>query len=67
MSMDITAERFVDRLEAYRSPEQLVKLQNLKSSEDDVILGVRIGQVFALAKEFIEMPPSDLEKMLESP
>jgi 3-methyladenine DNA glycosylase AlkD len=67
MSTDITAEHFVDRLEAYRSPEQLEKNQNLKSDEDDVILGVRMGQIFALAKEFIEMPPSELEKLLDSP
>lgn len=26
-----------------------------------------MGQVFALAKEFIEMPPSEIEKLLESP
>ena len=30
-------------------------------------MGVRMGQVFALAKEFIEMPPSEIEKLLESP
>ena len=26
-----------------------------------------MGQIFALAKEFIEMPPSEIEKLLESP
>ena len=26
-----------------------------------------MGQVFALAKEFIEMPPDEIEKLLESP
>ena len=30
-------------------------------------MGVRMGQVFALAKEFIEMPPEEIEKLLESP
>jgi len=30
-------------------------------------MGVRMGQVVALAKEFIEMPPSEIEKLLESP
>ena len=30
-------------------------------------MGVRMGQVFALAKEFIEMPPGEIEKLLESP
>jgi 3-methyladenine DNA glycosylase AlkD len=32
-----------------------------------VIMGVRMGQVFALAKEFIEMPLGEIEKLLESP
>ena len=31
-----------------------------------MFIGVRMGQVFALAKEFIEMPPQDIEKLLES-
>ncbi len=30
-------------------------------------MGVRMGQVFALAKEFMEMPPGEIEKLLESP
>jgi hypothetical protein len=64
--MDTSAERFVEKLEAHRSPEQREKHQHLKSGEDDVILGVRMGQVFALAKESIEMPPDEIEKLLES-
>jgi len=35
--------------------------------EHDAFLGVRTGQVFALSKEFIEMPPAEIEKLLESP
>jgi DNA alkylation repair enzyme len=35
--------------------------------EGDTFIGVRMGQVFALAKEFIDMPPSEIEKLLESP
>jgi hypothetical protein len=30
-------------------------------------MGVRMGKVFALAKEFIEMTPGEIEKLLESP
>ncbi len=30
-------------------------------------IGVRMGQVFSLAKEFIEMPLPEIEKLLESP
>jgi 3-methyladenine DNA glycosylase AlkD len=34
--------------------------------EGDVFIGVRMGQVFALAKEFIDMPPNEIEELLES-
>ena len=30
-------------------------------------MGVRMGQVFALAKEFTDMPPTEIEKLLENP
>jgi len=67
MAAEINAKQFIERLETHRSPEQLGKNRHLKSDESDVILGVRMGQVFALAKEFIEMPPDEIEKLLESP
>ena len=35
--------------------------------EGDVFIGVRMGQVFALAKEFIDMPTGEIEELLESP
>ena len=72
-SPGITAKRFVERLKAHRSPEELKKIQRyFKSSEGqygegDEFIGVRMGQVFALAKEFIDMPLSEIEKLLESP
>jgi 3-methyladenine DNA glycosylase AlkD len=72
MSTSVSAERFVERLEEYRSAEELEKIQRYFKSgkgqygESDVFIGVRMGQVFALAKEFIEMPPEEIEKLLES-
>jgi hypothetical protein len=69
----LTAERFVERLKTCRSAEELKKIQRyFKSGEGqygkgDEFMGVRMGQVFALAKEFIDMPPSEIEKLLESP
>jgi len=72
MSTGISAERFVERLKAHRSPVELKKYHRyFKFDEDqpgagDQFMGVRMGQVFALAKEFIEMPPSEIEKLLES-
>ena len=65
----LTADRFVERLTAYRSPDQLRKYQHaFKVAEGgEEFIGVRMGQVFALAKEFIELPPAELERLLESP
>ena len=39
----------------------------MRSDKEDTFIGVRMGQVFALAKEFIEMPLGEVEKLLESP
>jgi 3-methyladenine DNA glycosylase AlkD len=73
MSTTPTAQRFVEELEAYRSPEQREKYQRYfktgegQYGEGDEFIGVRMGQIFALAKEFIEMPPGEIEELLESP
>jgi hypothetical protein len=68
MSPDLSAARFVEQLESYRSPDQLKKYQRaFKQNADDPFMGVRMGQVFALAKEFIDMPPAEIEKLLENP
>jgi 3-methyladenine DNA glycosylase AlkD len=66
----LTADRFMERLTASRSPEQLHKYQRaFKGAAEggDQFIGVPMGQVFALAKEFIELPPAELERLLESP
>ena len=68
----IKAAQFIERLRAHSSPAELKKIQRYFKSgegeygEGDKFMGVRMGQVFALAKEFIEMPPSEIEKLLES-
>jgi len=70
MSPDFSAARFVEKLETYRSPEEVKKYQRSFKTEVDAggqFMGVRMGQVFALAKEFIDMPPDEIEKLLESP
>jgi hypothetical protein len=73
MQENPSAERFVEDLETHSSSEQRGKyLRYFKTGEGqygegDVFMGVRMGQVFALAKEFIDMPPEDIEKLLESP
>jgi 3-methyladenine DNA glycosylase AlkD len=73
MPVNITAEGFVERLEALISPEVLqqylrsFKTGNGQPGEGDQFIGVRMGQVFALAKEFMDMPLHEIEKLLESP
>jgi 3-methyladenine DNA glycosylase AlkD len=73
MPESLSAEQFVKELETHRSPEELEKRQRYFKSgkgqygEDDEFIGVRMGQVFALAQEFIELPPDEIEILLESP
>jgi 3-methyladenine DNA glycosylase AlkD len=66
-SAKISAEQFIKKLKTYRSQEAAKSHGHLATDEDDKIIGVRMGQVFALAKEFMEMPPDEIEKLLESP
>jgi 3-methyladenine DNA glycosylase AlkD len=73
MPAGMTAVEFIKKLKTYRSPEELKKIQRYfktgagEYGEGDEFIGVRMGQVFTLAKEFIEMPPGEIEKLLESP
>ncbi len=73
MTADASATRFVEMLETHRSPEELEKIQRYFKTgkgdygEGDEFMGVRMGQVFTLAKEFIDMPPSEIEMLLERP
>ena len=62
----MNANEFLKKLNALRSAAVAKSHGNLVSDEDDVILGVRMGQVFALAKEFMDMPLAEVETMLES-
>lgn len=71
--MSISARKFVEKLKTFQSPEELKKYHRYfkfdegRSAKGDRFIGVRMGHVFALAKEFIEMEPSEIEKLLESP
>ena len=66
MTTKPTADDFVKRLNALSSSAVAKSHNYLASDDKDVILGVRMGQVFALAKEFIDMPLEEVEKLLES-
>lgn len=73
MATALTADEFVARLEAHVSAEELAKVQRYFKAgpgdygEGDVFVGVRMGDVFALAKEFVEMPIDEIEQLLDSP
>jgi 3-methyladenine DNA glycosylase AlkD len=67
---DVSAKQFVEQLKMYLSAEQLKKYHRYfkfdESDKEDTFIGVRMGQVFALAKAFVDMPLSEVEKLLES-
>src|SRR5687768_7842163 len=69
----LNAKQFVERLKTHQSDEELKKIQRyFKSGKDeygdgDKFMGIKMGQLFALAKEFNGMPIIEIEKLLESP
>jgi 3-methyladenine DNA glycosylase AlkD len=69
----LNAEQFTARLYQLRSDEELQKIQRYFKSgegdygEGDVFIGVRMGRVFDLAKQFMTMPVDEIEKLMESP
>jgi 3-methyladenine DNA glycosylase AlkD len=73
MSGEKTAAAFLKKLHTFRSATELKKIQRYFKTGDgeygngDQFIGVRMGQVFALAKEFMQMAPDEIEKLLESP
>jgi 3-methyladenine DNA glycosylase AlkD len=73
MSSNVTADQFIERLEQLQAPEQRAGYQRAFQTgpggygEGDQVIGVRMGDVFALAKEHIDMPLAEIEKLLESP
>ena len=67
MPVKSNADEFLERLNTLRSSKVAESHKHLASDGEDVILGVRMGQVFALAKEFMEMPLDEVEKLLENP
>ncbi len=73
MSPKLTSTDFTKRLKALQSDDELRKIQryfkpdaNVQSKED-YFIGVRMGSVFGLAKEYVDMPVAEIEKLMESP
>ncbi len=67
MPARLNAGEFLKRLKALRSSAVAKSHSHLAADENDEILGVRMGQVFALAKESMNMELNEVEAMLESP
>ena len=70
--MDLTADNILARLQAMRSDEELNKYRRYfkfgegEYAHGDTFIGVRMGHVFALAKECVLTPPAEIEKLMES-
>ena len=68
-----SAKEFTLRLNALQSDTELKKIRRYFKSEEgqyghgDKFIGVKMGQLFSLAKEFEGMPVREIEKLLESP
>jgi DNA alkylation repair enzyme len=74
MATDRTAANFMKELMARRPADvSLLSERHLRSGTDkahtahDQFMGVRMGEVFALARAYIAMPLAEIEKLLESP
>lgn len=71
MKQTLTASQFIKQLKAKQSDLELQKIQRYFKSgegeygEGDAFLGVRMGDVFALAKQHMGMPVAELEKLME--
>jgi 3-methyladenine DNA glycosylase AlkD len=69
---DLTAKAFLTRLKTFQSDAELAKIKRyFKSAKGqyayaDTFIGVRMGQVFALARAFIDMSPVEIERLMES-
>ncbi|MEP7319372.1 MAG: DNA alkylation repair protein, partial [Panacibacter sp.] len=70
---ELTAKKFVELLKIYQSAEEQKKIQRyFKSGKGeygagDEFMGVKMGQLFELAKAFNGMPVAEIEKLLQSP
>ena len=62
----LNTKQFIESLKALSSSKAAKSHSHLALDKDDAIIGVRMGQIFALAKEFMDMPLPEVEKLLES-
>lgn len=71
--MELSAEKLAARILALRSDEELRKYTRFfrfdpeKQSNDNYFIGVKMGEIFKLGKEYSQMPVAEIEKLMESP
>lgn len=68
--MDLTADEFISRLRTLQSDDELNKIGRYfkdPPTKDDYFIGIKMGNLFALGKEFKNMPVPEIEKLMESP
>lgn len=70
MPVNLNADQFVKKLKSHQSAEKRKEYERAFKtgrSDGNKFIGVRMGKVFELAKEFMDMPLTEIEKLLESP
>jgi len=73
MSTELTAKQFDKELRAMSSEAELKKHQRYfrfdidNQPKDNYFIGIRMGDIFKLAKGYLEMPVGEIEKLMESP
>lgn len=70
--VNLSAEQFISDLHALQSDDESEKIQRYfktgkgEYAEGDQFIGVRMGEVFDLAKGYIDMPIDEIEQLLGS-
>lgn len=69
MAIQLTAKAFMAAMQRHRSAAQARKIQTYfksDSNKEDKFIGIRMGALFQLARQYKAMPVKEIEKLLES-
>src|SRR3982750_551492 len=67
-----TAAAFIKKMKEHQSDDEMKKIHKYfkmekgQYGEGDKFMGIRMGTLFRLAKESVDMIPSEIEKLLSS-
>jgi hypothetical protein len=71
--IELSAEKFIERLKALQSREELLKHKRFfkfdpdDQPKDNYFIGVRMGDIFQTAKDFLDMPVNEIERLMDGP